>query len=90
LVAFKPFPIDYLLKMKSFLAKYGKLSSGLTSLKKSQKPTLKVSESPKAPKHSENNPESVINSKAVEIDGPKGPEPTRYGDWERKGKVSDF
>ncbi len=25
-----------------------------------------------------------------EINGPKGPEPTRYGDWERKGVVSDF
>ena len=25
-----------------------------------------------------------------EINGPKGPEPTRYGDWERKGIVSDF
>jgi len=22
--------------------------------------------------------------------GPKGPEPTRYGDWERKGRCSDF
>ena len=22
--------------------------------------------------------------------GPKGPEPTRFGDWERKGIVSDF
>jgi hypothetical protein len=22
--------------------------------------------------------------------GPKGPEPTRFGDWERKGRVSDF
>jgi hypothetical protein len=22
--------------------------------------------------------------------GPKGPEPTRYGDWERKGKCVDF
>lgn len=22
--------------------------------------------------------------------GPSGPEPTRYGDWERKGLVSDF
>ena len=22
--------------------------------------------------------------------GPKGPEPTRYGDWERKGLISDF
>ena len=25
-----------------------------------------------------------------ETGGPKGPEPTRYGDWERKGIVSDF
>eukprot|EP00965_Chrysotila_dentata_P223576 6193649-Pleurochrysis_carterae.AAC.1 len=25
-----------------------------------------------------------------EHDGPKGVEPTRYGDWERKGRVSDF
>jgi hypothetical protein len=22
--------------------------------------------------------------------GPKGPEPTRYGDWENKGIASDF
>ena len=22
--------------------------------------------------------------------GPKGPEPTRYGDWEKKGLSSDF
>lgn len=25
-----------------------------------------------------------------EIGGPKGPEPTRYGDWEQKGRVTDF
>jgi hypothetical protein len=25
-----------------------------------------------------------------EIGGPGGPEPTRYGDWERKGIASDF
>ncbi|WP_169543913.1 DUF1674 domain-containing protein [Sneathiella aquimaris] len=25
-----------------------------------------------------------------EIGGPSGLEPTRYGDWERKGIVSDF
>jgi homeobox protein ESX1 len=27
---------------------------------------------------------------AKESGGPAGPEPTRYGDWERKGRVSDF
>jgi hypothetical protein len=25
-----------------------------------------------------------------EVGGPKGPEPTRYGDWEIKGIASDF
>ena len=25
-----------------------------------------------------------------EIGGPKGPEPTRYGDWEQKGRCTDF
>ncbi len=25
-----------------------------------------------------------------EIGGPAGPEPTRFGDWERKGRVTDF
>lgn len=26
----------------------------------------------------------------TEINGPKGPEPTRFGDWERKGRCVDF
>jgi len=26
----------------------------------------------------------------VEIGGVKGPEPTRYGDWEKKGRCIDF
>lgn len=25
-----------------------------------------------------------------EINGPKGPEPTRYGDWEKAGRAYDF
>ena len=27
---------------------------------------------------------------AEEIGGPKGPEPTRFGDWEKNGRCSDF
>lgn len=27
---------------------------------------------------------------AKEVGGPSGPEPTRYGDWERKGIAVDF
>ncbi|MGP9814101.1 DUF1674 domain-containing protein [Rhodopseudomonas sp. NSM] len=29
-------------------------------------------------------------ARAKEYQGPKGPEPTRYGDWEVKGIASDF
>jgi hypothetical protein len=28
--------------------------------------------------------------RAKEVNGPKGPEPTRFGDWEKKGITSDF
>jgi hypothetical protein len=28
--------------------------------------------------------------KAVEIGGRDGPEPTRYGDWEKRGRCIDF
>ena len=27
---------------------------------------------------------------SAEDGGPKGPEPTRYGDWEKKGRCIDF
>ena len=27
---------------------------------------------------------------SVEVGGPKGPEPTRYNDWEQKGRCTDF
>ncbi|CAM6032129.1 unnamed protein product, partial [Sphagnum compactum] len=44
--------------------------------------------------HSSDDPfapfEGRRNPKTGEVGGPTGPEPTRYGDWERKGRVSDF
>ena len=27
---------------------------------------------------------------AREVGGPSGPEPTRYGDWEHRGRCTDF
>ena len=35
-------------------------------------------------------PKPAAPPKPKEIGGPTGPEPTRYNDWERKGRVSDF
>jgi hypothetical protein len=34
--------------------------------------------------------EALAFQVSVERGGPKGPEPTRYGDWERKGVAVDF
>lgn len=35
-------------------------------------------------------PPAAPEQAAGERGGPKGPEPTRYGDWEKKGITSDF
>jgi hypothetical protein len=34
--------------------------------------------------------EASVRPAPKESGGPKGPEPTRYGDWENKGIASDF
>jgi hypothetical protein len=39
---------------------------------------------------SEPAPKPAPASSEREIGGPKGPEPTRYGDWEVNGRCSDF
>ena len=33
---------------------------------------------------------NLKSQKEKEIGGPAGPEPTRYGDWEKKGICYDF
>ena len=38
-------------------------------------------------RHAEVDP---LSKKPVEVGGPKGPEPTRYGDWEKAGRCTDF
>ena len=37
-----------------------------------------------------NNSEKIKITSHKEIGGPKGKEPTRYGDWEKNGRCSDF
>ena len=38
----------------------------------------------------ESTPSTATLQKPGEIGGPRGPEPTRYGDWESKGRCTDF
>ncbi len=35
-------------------------------------------------------PQPQTSPVTKELNGPKGPEPTRYGDWEHKGRCIDF
>jgi hypothetical protein len=35
-------------------------------------------------------PATGIPAAVPEVGGPGGPEPTRYGDWERRGRCIDF
>jgi hypothetical protein len=47
-------------------------------------------ERPKPERSDAKGSKSPAPPSAKEIGGPSGPEPTRYGDWERKGICVDF
>ncbi|MBI1778195.1 MAG: DUF1674 domain-containing protein [Proteobacteria bacterium] len=36
------------------------------------------------------NPPPKVPAQKDEVGGPTGPEPTRYGDWEKDGRCTDF
>jgi hypothetical protein len=53
----------------------------------------KSSPTPSAAKAAERRtdpPPAPAKSPPAEIGGPSGPEPTRFGDWERNGRCTDF
>lgn len=61
-----------------------------------ERATARAKDEDKAPQTAED-PASVSadqqsggDAETNEVGGPKGPEPTRYGDWERKGRCIDF
>jgi len=57
-------------------------------------PTPDSSTAPKVTDTGENPPDESLRKdtpkRPREYGGPKGLEPTRYGDWERKGRCVDF
>lgn len=53
----------------------------------------KTPETPEPRKSADTKAEAVAGEAPVEtgeVGGPEGPEPTRYGDWEKKGRCIDF
>ncbi len=57
-----------------------------------KKPARQVSESSITPSQTKGSvsKKTAKNQPPKEIGGPKGLEPTRYGDWEAKGRCYDF
>jgi hypothetical protein len=51
---------------------------------------LDVQEKAKPETESQHGDLPAQNEPVREIGGPKGPEPTRFGDWERAGRCIDF
>jgi hypothetical protein len=62
---------------------YGGMPKPPPAPKPAQKPEESASKTPVKPG-------DQSTQKPVEIGGPEGPEPTRYGDWERNGRCTDF
>lgn len=60
-------------------------------MKQASKNSMKNRPDPKSSKpDAQEDSKSGVKKETPEIGGPKGLEPTRYGDWERKGILSDF
>ena len=57
-----------------------------------QEPPSKPDADGKSPEAapSEQKDQPYVNPETGEIGGPRGPEPTRYGDWEKGGRCYDF
>ena len=58
---------------------------------KKNTPAAAVEPIDKTAQNNDNLPERAVDGEMpLEVNGPKGPEPTRYGDWEQKGRCTDF
>ncbi|MCL7027083.1 hypothetical protein MKW94_010243 [Papaver nudicaule] len=59
--------------------------------KNKKSPEIEKEEEKTSSSESESDEEDYgVNKLTGEIGGPRGPEPTRYGDWEKGGRCSDF
>jgi hypothetical protein len=58
----------------------------LTMIREREQEVEKAQQAPRPTKE----PAASVVERPAEVGGPKGPEPTRYGDWERAGRCIDF
>jgi len=55
-----------------------------------QKPSSRKPSEPNTEAATERREPDSAEGMPKETGGPKGPEPTRYGDWEKNGRCIDF
>lgn len=60
------------------------------ALKKDLPPAAQRALAEAAERRARMDADEKANPRPVEKLGQEGPEPTRYGDWEKKGVISDF
>jgi hypothetical protein len=75
--------------LRSSLGKPGGRAHHPVMSQKNQTVAQQPGAAPKAPAAPAKEP-AKPKTGAKEIGGPAGPEPTRYGDWEIKGRCIDF
>ncbi|XP_004076944.1 succinate dehydrogenase assembly factor 4, mitochondrial [Oryzias latipes] len=82
------------LSMESVLTGCSRASSGMAAdkepLKKAKTPQGRFDVPEEKSKDVLEKFPDNINPVTKEKGGPRGPEPTRYGDWERRGRCVDF
>ncbi|KAM1817922.1 hypothetical protein ACFX11_002158 [Malus domestica] len=59
-------------------------------IKEQSEPIVEKHENQAEEEEHDDDDDGLVNKQTGEIGGPRGPEPTRYGDWERNGRCSDF
>ncbi|KAJ4705986.1 succinate dehydrogenase assembly factor 4, mitochondrial-like [Melia azedarach] len=60
------------------------------SIEEREEDTVKSGNEETENQEDEEDDDDHVNKETGEVGGPRGPEPTRYGDWERNGRCYDF
>jgi len=72
------------------LAQSSTLSVSPTCSKPPTESEIPTDTAESTPKQDTLEPKNSEETEPLEFGGPKGPEPTRYGDWEKNGRCTDF
>ena len=69
----------------AILAEFAAVPNAPSDVASANNPAVRATHTPPEPPDA-----SAVAQQPLEVGGPKGPEPTRFGDWERNGRCIDF